>query len=116
MAARLGLCNGDHIIKVNGHRVFRVRDFPPALGGKPDWGRICDGIAALEEFQSHPPTNRYWNAAAGYLIGKWLDELGETERAKEALRTFLAANPKEDRFNDVSIRYARGLLKDLEKN
>ena len=103
-------------VEIESEHHVRTLALYPLAARRYERGDVRGGIAALEEFQSRPPTNRYWNAAAGYLIGKWLVELDESERAKEALRNFLAANPREDHFNDTSIRSARGLLKHLEKD
>ena len=103
-------------VEIESDHHLRTMALYPLAGRRHARADVRGGIAALEEFQSRPPVNRYWNAAAGYLIGKWLDELGEPERAKDALRTFLAAHPTEDRYNKASIRSARGLLKRLEQN
>ncbi|MHC4165218.1 MAG: PDZ domain-containing protein [Planctomycetota bacterium] len=39
-AERLGLRRGDVIVNVNGRAVTESRDFPAALGDKPDWSRV----------------------------------------------------------------------------
>jgi len=53
-AERLGLRRGDVIVQVNGRAVTTSRDFPAALGDKPDWTSIT--VTRLRNYEfTHLP-------------------------------------------------------------
>jgi len=70
-------------------------------------------LRGFDAYLAGNPNNEYWIAAAHYLRGVCLAELGRTDEARAALRAFVAANQPTDRYAGASVKAARALLERL---